>query len=520
MTSPAALVPCIAHARAGKVRILAFLCCGQLFMAVGLPQNAAAQLTPCQKLLAADGNAGDLLGFSVSLGVDRALAGAYYDDHRGPAAGSAYVFSRSGTTWGQQQKLTASDGVKDDYFGRAVAIGPDLAVAGAYGDDDRGASSGSVYVFAQSGSTWAQQQKLTANDGDKGDLLGYSVSLKNRRILAGAHFDEDRGSSSGAAYVFVQNGAAWVQQQKLTAADGAPSDSFGFTVSLNGDTALISSYRDDDRGSSSGSAYVFVQSGAAWIQQQKLTAADGALDDYFGAFVSLDGDTALIGAYGDDDRGAMSGAAYLFTRAGTVWTQQQKLTASDGAASDFFGSSVTIQGDWAVVAANMDDDRGSTSGSAYLFTRIGPIWKEQQKLTAADGASLDYFGQDLSLQGNTLLVGVYRDDDKGKDSGSAILVEQRSGPTSGQYILGVQGLHPDGERARGEPQLTARPQRELCQETVLVVSWTIDRFLYGRQNRLEAKLITLQQQAIIQRRRQRRKLLLDPSGKHLDLAGL
>jgi len=197
-----ALTPRGVQARAGKARTLLLFCCCQLFFSLGFTHQAAAQLTACQKLKASDGTAGDMLGFSVSLGVDQAMVGAYYDDQRGPAAGSAYVYVRSGTSWAQQQKLTASDGVQDDYFGHGVAIGKGLAVAGAYGDDDRGASSGSVYVFARSGTIWAQQQKLTAGDGAPLDYFGQDISLQGQTLLVGVYRDDDKGKDSGSAISF------------------------------------------------------------------------------------------------------------------------------------------------------------------------------------------------------------------------------------------------------------------------------------------------------------------------------
>ena len=207
----------------------------------------------------------------------------------------------------------------------------------------------------------------TASDGAEGDSFGNSVALDGDTALVGAYRDNDRGLSSGSAYFFTRSGGLWTQQQKLTASDGAEGDSFGNSVALDGDTALVGAYIDDDRGSESGSAYFFTRSGGVWTQQQKLTASDGAEGDSFGSSVALDGDTALVGAYGDDDLGSNSGSAYIFTRSGGVWTQQAKLTALDGAAWDSFGYSVALDGDTVLVGANGDDDLGSNSGSVYFF---------------------------------------------------------------------------------------------------------------------------------------------------------
>ena len=164
----------------------------------------------------------------------------------------------------EQAKLTASDGAAYDYFGCSVAVSGDgsTAVIGAHGDDDIGNNSGSVYVFTRSGSSWTQQAKLTASDGASGDLFGYSVAVSGDGSTAviGAHGDDDRGIDSGSAYVFTRSGSSWTQQAKLTASDGAASDLFGWSVAVSGDgsTAVIGAYYDDDRGSNSGSAYVFI----------------------------------------------------------------------------------------------------------------------------------------------------------------------------------------------------------------------------------------------------------------------
>ena len=182
-------------------------------------------------------------------------------------------------------------------------------------------------------------------------------------------------------------------ENKLTAGDGAASDEFGSSVSVSGDTAVIGSSQDDDNGSNSGSAYVYVRSGGVWSEQQKLTASDGAGFDRFGESVSVSGDTVVVSARIDDANGISSGSAYVFVRSGGVWSEQQKLTASDGAANDQFGVSVSVSGDTLVIGAHLDDDNGSNSGSAYGFVRSGGAWSEQQKLTASDGAESDELGR-------------------------------------------------------------------------------------------------------------------------------
>ncbi|MEI7899836.1 MAG: hypothetical protein WCK89_06255 [bacterium] len=371
------------------------------------------------KLTAADAATDDQFGVSVSVSGDTAVVGAYGDDDAGSSSGRAYVFVRSGTVWMQQAKLTAADAATGDAFGVSVSVSGGTAVVGAYGDDDAGSSSGSAYVFVRSGTAWAQQAKLKAADAAAGDSFGYSVSLADDSVVVGAYWDDDKGVNSGSAYVFVRSGTSWTQQAKLTAADGAVDDRFGISVSLSGDTALVGAFMDDDGGEVSGSAYVFARTGTNWIQQAKLIAADDAPYDYFGRSVSLSGDTALVGAHYDDDRGVNSGSAYVFVRSGTAWTQQAKLTAADAAAEDAFGLLVSLSGDSALVGAPGDDDAGDFSGSAYVFVRRGAVWALQTKLTAADAAAEDFFAASVSLSGDTAVIGAPGDDDAGNGSGSA-----------------------------------------------------------------------------------------------------
>jgi len=379
--------------------------------------------TQMAKLTASDGVLSDYFGFSVALSGDTAVIGAYGDDDRGSNSGSAYIFTRNGSTWSQQAKLIADDGATDDFFGFSVALSGDTAVIGAPNDDDRGSNSGSAYIFTRNGSTWSQQAKLIADDGATDDSFGESIALSGDTVVIGMYRDDDRGSNSGSAYIFTRNGSTWSQQAKLIADDGATNDWFAGSIALSGDTVVIGVRGDDDRGSNSGSAYIFTRNGSTWSQQAKVTADDGAASDFFGISVALSGDTAVIGAYGDDDRAGSSGSAYIFTRNGSTWSQQAKVTADDGAANDFFGYSVTLSGDTAVIGAYQDDDRGLESGSAYIFTRNGSTWSQQAKLTADDGAASDYFGNPVALSGNTVVIGMRGDDDLGLESGSAYIFQ-------------------------------------------------------------------------------------------------
>jgi hypothetical protein len=389
-----------------------------------------------------DGAPNDTLGSTVALSGDTALVGAHGDDTAaGNSAGSVYVFTRSGSTWSQQAKLTASDGATFDQFGRSVALSGDTALVGAYTDTTAaGNYAGSAYVFTRSGSTWIQQAKLTASDGATEDYFGYSVALSGDTALVGAYSDDTpAGASAGSAYVFTRSGSTWTEQAKLTASDGAASDAFGYSVALSGDTALVGAYLDDTPAdANAGSAYVFTRSGSTWSEQTKLTASDGAANDYFGISVNLSGDTALVGAYFDDTTaGTDRGSAYVFTRSGSIWSEQAKLTASDGLAHSRFGYSVALSGDTALIGTYVDYVVvGAPVGSAYVFTRSGSTWSQQAKLTASNGAVFDQFGTSVALSGETALVGSRFDDTAaGADAGSAHVITRSGSTWSEQAIL-------------------------------------------------------------------------------------
>ena len=388
---------------------------------VGANANQGCAYTFCLwsqqgQLFPSVGSEGDDFGYAVAISSNIAVVGAFLDDVGANAdQGSAYVFTRNGTTWQGPNQLIANDGAAGDHFGESVAISGLTIVVGASSDDvGANVNQGSAYVFIPNGGGgWIQQQKLTAADGLADDRLGISVAISGDTIVAGAHHDDSgMNTNQGSAYVFIRSGVIWMQQAKLTAADGATDDFFGFSVAISGYTVVVGAYADDvDANNIQGSAYVFVGSGAMWTQQQQLTAADGAAGDQFGYSVAISGDSIVVGAFADQvGADAAQGSAYVFVRSGLSWAQQQRLLASGGAASDFFGYSVAISGNTVVVGALTDDVGANTDqGSAYIFVRNGALWLQEQQLIASDGAASDVFGASVAISGNTIVVGAYLD---------------------------------------------------------------------------------------------------------------
>ena len=222
--------------------------------------------------------------------------------------------------------------------------------------------------------TSTTETEVNASDAGASDAFGGSTAVDGTTAIVGAYLDNIVVSDVGSAYVFVKSGGSWSEQGKLTADDGALSDWFGWSVDVNGDTAIAGAIQDDFGAlTDAGSAYVFLRTGTSWSQEAKLTADDAASDDEFGYSVAVDGDTAVIGVPmhnldGDSD----AGAAYVFVRSGTSWSQQAKLTASDSDEDAMFGTSVGISGDTVIVGARAAEAGGEEeAGAAYVFTRSG-----------------------------------------------------------------------------------------------------------------------------------------------------
>jgi len=389
-----------------------------ILLAIGLSPGADAAECEMARLLASDGAAYDYFGHSVAVSGDVAVVGAYQDDDYGPESGSAWVYRWNGSSWVEEAKLLPSDGgASTDFFGFRVAVSGNVSVVGKHLDDESGFNSGSAYVYRFDGSTWAET-KLLASDGVFGDSFGWSVAVSGDVAVVGAYGDDDNGLESGAAYVYRWNGSSWVEDIKLLASDGAADDNFGYAVAVSGDVVVVGAWHNDDNGADSGSAYVYRWNGSSWIET-KLLASDGAVGDWFGFSVAVSGDVAMVGSFLDDDNGPDSGSAYAYRFNSSSWTwAETKLLASDGAAGDYFGFSVAVSGDVAVVGAYQNDDDGVNSGSAYVYRFDGSSWAET-KLLASDGTVSDWFGYSVGVSGDVAVVGAYGVDDNGPSSGSA-----------------------------------------------------------------------------------------------------
>jgi len=390
-------------------------------------------------LLASDGSEAARFGTDVSISGDAALCGAPFTGGYINNTGFAYVhrYDPGTQTWGEEQIIFASDGEISDYFGVSVAISGDTAVVGADGDDVAGSSSGGAYVYEyDSGTaTWSEKQKLIGSDTAGNDRFGGDCSIVGDVMLISGPRNDDLGSDSGSAYVFRYDPGAdlWIEEQKLLASDGAGADYFGYTLGLSDGVLIIGAPYDDDNGGDSGSAYVFRYDPGSglWQEEQKLTASDGAASDKFGWGCSIAGDVALVGAHYHGQRGA----AYVFRYdpgSGT-WNEEQKLLPADCAYLDYFGYSTAVTGDIALVGCQNDDDAGGDSGSVYVY-RYSPgvaKWVLEEKLigsnTPASAQMATCLAVDESALGVKVLAGAPREDTTAADAGAAYLFDISGG---------------------------------------------------------------------------------------------
>ena len=319
------------------------------------------------KLLAPDGKENDAFGFSVDISEDTAIVGATNASENGVAMGAAYVFVRTGSEWKLEAKLLPSVGATDDQFGFAVALDGEIAIIGAPADDEIAMDAGAAYTFKRSGTSWIEQAKLVPAPGGMAGYFGAAVAISASSTLVGA-WDDGSGKNPGIAFVHTTDGASWISQATLQANDIADGDTFGYSVALSGDAAIVGAIGHDASGTDGGAAYLFVRSKDQWSQEDKLLPADATPKDAFGSSVAIWDDLATVGAYWDDDRGDYSGSAYTFSKTNGHWIEQGKHAPLDGVAGQKFGCAASLDGDLAIVGAYGDNDFGDESGSAYVFS--------------------------------------------------------------------------------------------------------------------------------------------------------
>jgi hypothetical protein len=380
-----------------KTRTAFFLSLVALFC--GGASQALAAGDPLQPQGMLPGANAAYFGYSMAIDGDTALVGAIADN---AGNGAAYVFVRTGSAWSLQQELTAQDGANGDEFGYAVALSGNTAMIGATA---RSNGDGAVYAFTRSGAAWRQQSELQGSVGTQDDF-SCSIALSGTTAVIGA--DNAQGGV-GAAFVYASSGATWSQQAAFTGLSAG--DYFGFSVGLSpaGNTAVVGAF---GVAGNTGEAYVFASSGTTWSQSQSITASGGQTGDRFGYSVAAGSGTILIGAYAAGG----PGAAYIFNGSGATWSQAQKLVPPDPTGGDYFGASVALSGNTAIIGAYEHSSNTPTPGAAYLFANGASAWSQTQELLAPGGGA--YFGYSVAVSATTVAIGAIG---ASNDSGAAYL---------------------------------------------------------------------------------------------------
>ncbi len=398
--------------------------------------------------------AGEEFGTAVAISGDTVVVGAPSDDsesrgiNQPPSytysfddSGTAFVFVRNGDTWTQQAHLKSSNSWTADRFGTSVAITGDTIVVGAPGESQTtdgvdgvqclppttnpcgrannfpvytAPDVGAAYVFVRNGNVWTQQNYLKASNSDESDYFGYAVAIDGETIVVGAHYEDSAASlngdqndnsalEAGAAYVFLRSGTTWIQQAYLKASTPVANDQFGYAVAIHNNTVVVGAVLQGDGALFSGAAFVFERNGSTWSQQARFKAPNPAASDFFGAAVGVSNDRVVVGAQGEDTSGAETGAAFIYKKTGTTWSQEAYLKASTPRPDDNFGFAVAIQGDLVIVTAS--NENGTGLGAAYTFLRQGSNWVEATLLRADNTESFDRFGSAVGLYDDTAIIG-------------------------------------------------------------------------------------------------------------------
>jgi hypothetical protein len=371
------------------------------------------------KLNATPHGGSDDFGDVVSVSGDVVVVGAQRGlNDAGESTGAAYVFRRNGNGWMQEAKLTEASSIVDSAFGCSVSVDGDTIVVGAYYTENSvGVRTEAAYVFGYDGVEWVEKDKLTAHDGMVNDWYGHWVAVEGDIIVVGSFFHDHVSNNAGSCYIYRYNvnSESWQQQRELLPPGPADDDWFGQAVAISGDTVLIGAKRDNDVVSRSGSAYVYRVDNKGtpadpfddiWQLETKLTAPVPGLHDEFGFSVAIDGDMALVGEHRRDIGFEMSaGAAYLFRREGTTWMHQQMLLPDVSHCTDYFGDAVAIDGGIAVVGAREYVTAGGRTGAAFVYHDCGQQWERVSMIIGSDTTNARQFGLSMSVSGRSIVVG-------------------------------------------------------------------------------------------------------------------
>lgn len=399
-----------------------------------LPSNAQSW-EQTQKIAASDRELYAQFGFSVSMNDQYAVVGAYrkteYDKEGNKYlnAGAVYFFKKVDGNWTEVQKVVASNRTSGDIFGAAVSLSEDYLIVGSPAKNmemgETSKSVGAAYIFKNEGGNWIETQKIMASDGIEKDYFGYSVSISKEYAMVGAWGKE---GNTGAVYVFKNEGGNWTETQKLLASDRVEGDIFGESISFSEDYIAVGARNEDDFSyaegdyTGPGAVYIFRNEGDIWVESQKLTASDRGLDDWFGVSVCISDNYLMVGAERKDENVAGqnsirdAGAVYIFKNERGIWTETQKIVASERGKFYNFGNMIDISGDFAVIGAVNEDEKISRKkvkdavGAAYIFENQNGIWVEVEKVVTPLRTAIDHFGYAVGISGDYAIVTAKEED--------------------------------------------------------------------------------------------------------------
>ena len=386
------------------------------------------------KLLAPDGADGDNFGQYISVDNTTMAIGAIRDDDNATDTGSVYVFDKDvNGNWQISAKLNASDALANDRFGAQVALKGDVLFVGSIADNGVNNDNGAVYVFNRISGSWSESAKLIPPAPGTGTNSSFSTALSTdgSTLLVGSSHDDAAGYNAGAVHVYESDTSGNWYYQTTILPPASSTEFFGKAVSIEGDTALIGASWDADNGMRAGAAFIYVRdTGGNWSLQQKLLASDGMPDDNFGQVAVLSNGTAVISSQWNDQIGINAGAVYVFEKVSGIWVQTSKILASNGDPSDFFGTSLAFDGEILVIGATGYDSiiHGSGAGAAYVYQRpTGGTWSEELILVPSDAALDDLYGVAVALDdAGTIVIGSKNARDPGGNSVGAVVVYQHS----------------------------------------------------------------------------------------------
>jgi len=323
-------------------------------------------------------------------------------------------FTRQKSGWANNNGLHEStsviniDSTQNDLFGCSICIDGNNAIVGAYNKTiGSNQSQGAVFIFQNNGTAWVKKVQLSPPNPASYDYFGNSVYINGDYAIVGAEFKTYDNNNSGMAFIYHYNNSSWILQAQLTSTS-SNSYAFGSSVAINGDYAIIGDDSEKIQNNNfQGAAYIFHRTDTIWSEQARLIASDGNNLDFFGSSVSIDGDYAVIGAYEKEiGYNTCQGEAYIFHRSGTSWAEQKIIVLPDGGSYDRFGYSVSISGEYVLIGASIKDvGTNNNQGKAYIYLRSGTNWTQQATLISSDGCADDHFGESVSIDGVYAVIG-------------------------------------------------------------------------------------------------------------------